>query len=1036
MKSQLFGRDAEIRILDEAFQRISTEPHERREGGVSELVLIHGKSGSGKTEIVLALKDLLRSRRPSSQSNEANPFLFSMGKFDQLQWSLPYQAVVDAIDDLLNQIQRDTRILESVRDRIQVSMRPQLQHLLQLFPTLKSFVDEEKQSTKPRDQGLRASQALSRLKVMCRSLFRTICHPSHPVILFLDDIQWADDGSLAIIKSLLSDRLSRHLLIICSYRDDEMKAEKLERYFSGDIGSRSGSVDTGVTDISGSFMVSVTDISLRDLDLEQVNAMVSDRLQANESDMWELSKIVLNKTRGNPYFITQFLDLLHAKGLVGADADGSLSFKLVDIQNVVSDSVVQVLTAKVKTLPPLVQKTLLIASLLGSRFRIRVLELVSLEELNKTDSGELSTATSPLHQERVRSSLGLALKEGLVRRIGDSEYQFFHDRVQQCAQLLAKDEADRELLHLHIGMVLWNEHGKADASEFNETTILAIDSLNRGSAQIVDGQQRIDLVALNLAAARWATKKSAPYSAVRYIRSGVALLDEASWDSQYELTLELHSVGAQLEHATGSFVRCNIMIAAIHRHAKSLDDRLAAWLTEVDALASRGEIEKSVCLTCSILRRIGCKLPPKPSKFHVILEILGANRTVKRLSDDGILALERNSDRRVQVKLKLLSSLKMTAFAGDTNKNLPITAALRELRITCQYGLEPTSVSSFASYGGVKAFLGDKDFGSRYSRLSLKLVDKHGLEEVRCRTVYTSYSFGLLFTTPLPEGRDIFQRMYHVGLANGDIDHAYLSAHVSAGICILVGADLGDLDTFCRKICLEMEEFQLNWTRTLTLVTWQFAINYLGRCNDPAILSGEATDRAVVDEIKASRHHVALATLRRYELMLLYTFQKWGAAARKLSELETVLDALNGHFTHVFAMTTLGLAAFALYRETGKRRYKVVGKRGLRYFSQLSRRGCRYADGLLALMQAEAMSAAKACLRDAAEEAYLNAIQLLKDAHLVDLHGIALERLALTLIKHADTTAAQTYIQQSIEIYEEWGATAKVEWMKQRYNDL
>uniref|UniRef100_A0A7S1D5Q3 Uncharacterized protein n=1 Tax=Cyclophora tenuis TaxID=216820 RepID=A0A7S1D5Q3_CYCTE len=479
------------------------------------------------------------------------------------------------------------------------------------------------------------------------------------------------------------------------------------------------------------------------------------------------------------------------------------------------------------------------------------------------------------------------------------------------------------------------------------------------------------------------------------------------------------------------------MIAAIHRNARCVNDRLAAWLTEVDSLASHGDLLGAIQLSCDVLKQIGCVIPPKPSKIHLLLEILGCSRATKRWSDEEFLNLPLANDPAVLAQLKLLSTLMICAFSrGERSKHLALVSTLRAFRLSCRFGLDATSLSSIAAFGAVKSVLGDKNLGCRYGNIALTLVDSLQMPEVKCRTFYMAYSFGFMFKTPLPQGRDLFLSLYHTGLAHGDIDHAYYAAHLYLNLLYNVGANLVEVEERCRKMCLEMEEFQLTFALGIASSTWQFVLNLMGHCIHPSILSGDVVNANLIEEMKEGHSLAGLTAVRRHELWLAYEFQDWEMLALKIVELEAVMHSLQGHFMSIFSEIFVALAAFALYGHTGKRKYRMKGRKKMEFLKQLIKKGCVFAEGALKLLEAEMAALTGKGTRDKVEEMYLDAITTLRAESLKELYAVAFERLSLAMMDREDVRRARRYIMKSMAIYEDWGAHARVKWMKKRYSHL
>ena len=198
---KLYGRENEIDTLLAAFARVAT--------GQKEMLLVSGYSGIGKTILVREIH---------------NPVIrqhgyFISGKFDALQRT-PYAAVLTAFRELVRQLlsESDSRLAQW-RNKLTATLGSSGQVMIDLIPEMELIIGPQ-----PTVPELNPSETENRFYWVVRNFIRVFCQPEHPLVVFLDDLQWADAGSLKLLESLMTDRTITHLLLIGAYRDHQVPA--------------------------------------------------------------------------------------------------------------------------------------------------------------------------------------------------------------------------------------------------------------------------------------------------------------------------------------------------------------------------------------------------------------------------------------------------------------------------------------------------------------------------------------------------------------------------------------------------------------------------------------------------------------------------------------------------------------------------------------------------------------------------------------------------------------------------------------------
>ena len=336
-------------------------------------------------------------------------------------------------------------------------------------------------------------------------------------MLFLDDLQWLDTATLELLEHLVTHAEVRNLLLVGAYRDNEVgPAHPLMRTLEAIRNADAR----------------VHEIVLAPLGLEDVNQLVADPLHCALEQARPLAQLVHEKTGGNPFFAIQFFNALAEEGLVAFDPvtpAWQWEIDRIHAKNY-TDNVVDLMAGKLKRLSTPTQEALKQLACVGNVAEIVTLTLVH----GKTE-------------EAMHAALWEAVHAGFVYR-QDSSYKFLHDRIQQAAYSLIREEYRAEV-HLRIGRVLL---ASMAADEFAEHLFDVANQLNRGAALLLDLNEKAQVATINLRAGRKAKVSAAYASACMYFAAGMTLLSEGDWDSHYELMFSLWLERAECEFLTGN----------------------------------------------------------------------------------------------------------------------------------------------------------------------------------------------------------------------------------------------------------------------------------------------------------------------------------------------------------------------------------------------------------------------------------------------------------------------------------------------------
>jgi predicted ATPase len=502
LPQKLYGRQREAEQMLSMFDRAST--------GEGLLILVAGYSGVGKTSFVQELYRPIVRRRGH----------FITGKFDQVVRAIPFGAIFRAFGELVDQLLAERE--ESQREwrrQILTALGSNAGVVAEAVPRVRYLIGEH-EAPSP----LGPTERENRFRLVFQALLGVVATKEHPLVIFLDDLQWADPATLHLLRALLTHSESRHLLIICAYRDNEVDSDHpLARMFL--VPEQNGKAGR------------IKRLKLGPLDLRALEQFIQDTLHRDRAEIAPLARLVKAKTDGNPFFVTQFLKSLYQQRLVKFDeAKNRWTFRIEAIANAaITDNVVDLMTARIHQLSIPAQEVIKVAACFGDYFDLATLAGIQQEPIE---------ATAANLQEAIDQGLILPLNRVGLQNRETPVFTLLHDRVQQAAYgLLSPDR--REQLHLRIGrMLLTRDEGNAPEEEL----FSIVSHLNLGRGLIADSQEEVHVSHLNFDAGRKA-KVSTAYQAARdYFRVAMELSPPQGWEEDYEFMLALHLNAAECEY--------------------------------------------------------------------------------------------------------------------------------------------------------------------------------------------------------------------------------------------------------------------------------------------------------------------------------------------------------------------------------------------------------------------------------------------------------------------------------------------------------
>jgi predicted ATPase len=745
----LYGRTSEQLKLLTAYQDL-LHTHQAKK------VILHGVSGSGKTALVNSVRD------PIIQ----NGGYFVTGKFFQgADLHEPHSAIVSAFSDICDLVAQSDDISEMEISKIQEELGTDGQILKRFISNLSPFLLNDISNVDYADDNFfdyRKESTLAQFKVACKVFLRVMATAKHPIVIFIDDIQWMDDGSKDLIHTLLmKDTNLSHVMIILSYRDEEKQS---------------------VLDLLQSSSLSFIDIPLGNLDVSSVHQIVTEILASNSSNIRDLSNLVMEKSNGNPLHVMLFLETIQRqKFLVHDDRCNTWIFDVGRIEDAVhiSGTFSDLLSRKIAIASSDTVDVLKIASVIGYSFESSVL-LIVYQKLRSNafpPPNDCDTAGSPI--QVVQDSLSDALQLGfIVTSSAEGMYAFTHDKIQSAFQALNSVDYTSHL-HFRIGEV-HSERGHDGLDMYNTAV-----HWNAASNYLKGRYHKPKLARINLEAAKYCHEKAAFARAATLLRTGLSLLDKHErWESKYlDLTLKIVEMLAKMELIIGNFEACKQITENAVSHVISIERKINFLLIDVEARMTAFESDSALESAVNALGCLGIKMPLKVTCCHVVWKLCWTKLYLRNKADKDILSLPMMTDKATSAAVRIL--VLMCTYCLLNNKICQaMYSALLAIRLTTKCGLSPYSANAFAIYGVAEIALRNYDKGYRFGRLALKLGDHMKSRDAECATMAFTLTFLSFWKDSIHDLKDVLLRSGTSGYEVGDIMYGKLKSSCLLSECV------------------------------------------------------------------------------------------------------------------------------------------------------------------------------------------------------------------------------------------------------------
>ncbi|WP_373530566.1 AAA family ATPase [Nostoc sp.] len=991
ISEKLYGREREVETLLAAIARLADKASSQ-----VELMLIAGYSGIGKSVLVQEIYQPITQQRG----------YFISGKFDQYQRNIPYFAIAQAFGSLIKQLLTEDEVqLCQWRDHLLAALGSNSSVITQLIPALELIVGNQ-----PDVLVLPPTEAQNRFYQVFQNFIRVFTQPEHPLVIFLDDLQWADNASLKLIQLLTTTTEKQSLLLIGAYRDNEVNAVHPLSQMVEQI-RQSGGV--------------VNQLFLSSLSLLDINQLIADTLRCQPEDSLPLAVLVQLKTDGNPFFMNEFLKSLYTEELVEFDRQTKKwQWSIEQIQNrEITDNVVELMAGKIQKLNEQMQQILQLSACIGNSFDLETLAFAA--ELSQRETAQI---------------LGIAIAQGLIIPLSNAhksvvldvqllsnptiEYKFAHDRIQQAAYSLIS-EAERQVIHYKVGQKILQN---TPPEQHEQRIFDIVNHLNLGSELIQVQVERNELVRLNLMAGEKAKAAAAYTSTLRYMQTGLELLEANSWQNQYNLTLDIFVESAEAEYLNANFAAASALVETVLHQGKTLLDRIKAYELQMQIYIAQRQFGDAADIGLQALELLGYPVSINLDEQDFLINL----PTLEQLAAYPIM-----TDPAQLAALRILKACLSAIFGGRPEILLPVI--LTQVKLCVKYGHSVLASGAYVWYGIILCnSMSNIDAGYQAGQLALELLKQFYAREYKALIYNMFYTFIQHWKKSVRESLPYLAEGVQSGLETGDNEYAGYCINNYCFYQFLVGENLEIVERSLVNYHDLLLKLKLEHSIYLSQIWHQLLLNLLGKAANPLQLIGESFDESVMlPQLHAENNYYALLISYLAKTILFYTLGDFSQAVDSAATAARYSISGSGAEYFVTLHFYQSLALLANYLD-------ITAEEQSHYLQQIATN-----QGLMQLWSTHAPmnylhkwhlveAERHRVLGEVVEamDAYDRAIILARQNEYLQEEALANELAAKFHLANKRMTIARAYMQEARYGYLRWGATAKVQDMERQYLQL
>ncbi len=961
------GREKELEEIRNIFKTVS-----RNRGKA--LILISGEPGEGKSRLVEQIIDYIT----------ANNGFFLSGKNNKSTAESPYSSITEAFAKYIRLLlSENEQKINTWKEKFISGLGKNTSIIAEILPEFQLIVGQQQLPIQ-----LDLNETKNRF-IFSLEKFIEICTSEQPVVLFLDDLQWADTASFLLIKNILSSVLINNLLIIGAYRDNEInEGHALHTIWN----------------------FKKIHFGLQPLSKDEVKCLLKNFQHPNlikNNTIENLAAIIIEKTGGNPFYLYQFLHSLFQLDLIKNENIDPLDFtKIHKLQ--ITDNLINFIISKIEKLKTQIQDVLKLCSCIGNRFDLKILSLVLDESKNA-----------------VLYKLMDAIDQGILI-IDREDVIFSNDKLHEIIYSLIPENEQKEQ-HYNISSKLLF---KLSENEIHERIFFLMDQINH-SLDLIKEEDKERIAQLNYYAGIKAKKSIAYTSALKYFQTGIDLLKTNTWTENYDFTFSIYKEMIEAVYLAGEYTQMedliNIISDKLHFY-----DKIEIYIIEIQAYSTQGDHLKVVNIGLTTLKLLGAEFSEKPNKFQIILKFIKVSSLLKRLDPEDILSEEQHIDNP-----KILYISRILGCIGPSslfiNSNLYALLLLTDL----YYGITPKYAFGLIGYCAILSQKGDIEGIIKFGDLAIKMLEKYNLAHLSAKvfSIYNLYVAHL--KSHLINSIALVEKGYKLGLENGDLIYSSYCLYFKDSILFKIGNNLENTNSIMsetNKILTVINQSDAIQSQRLC---WQTVQNLLGLNKESILLTGNVFNEESIHEWPRGNKILPLSYYYYYKCFLYFLFENSWNEYKELQVLEKYMERRKGTDFYYYSLIWNSLIKLSLFSKLSKSDKRICIreiKLAQKILCPIVKKAPINYSCLYFLVNAELARVMEK--NDNAAELYDTSIQLAEENNFIHVNAIAHELAGKFYYSQNKTLIAKAYILNAYKYYNIWGAKAKTRFLENKYQEF
>jgi predicted ATPase/serine phosphatase RsbU (regulator of sigma subunit) len=980
----LYGREKEIRFLLEAFDRCTKDQ--------KEILFYSGSSGIGKTSLVNEIQ------APVSEKNG----FFIKGKYDHYEKNIPYTGIIQAFNELFRQILTvSEKKLEEWRTKIIEALGNNAQVVSEVFPLIEEIIGNQ-----PPVESLPPVESQNRFNVVFQNFLKVFAQSAHPLVIFLDDLHWADNASLELIKVLLNTVDLSCIMLIGTYRDDEV----------GGNHPLSLMLDQMRKD-----KIVWTDITIKPLDKNQISQFISGMFGKNIIETDPLADLIYAKTKGNPFFVREFLKTLYKKDLIYFNehvkniikSGWHWDIKKIEKENI-TDNVVKLMVENVQNLSNVTIETMKVACCLGIRFDLDILSGI----LQKLKAEVLEDLKEAINE-------GMLLKEKRT-------LSFVHNRILEATYSLLSKKEKKEI-HYKIGKnLLFFFKGK----EKNDRLFLVAYQWNLAK-DLLNIKEKELLIKLNYKAGMKAKTSAAYRDAALFFQHGAELIPDDFWQSNYSFSFQFHIAWSEAEYLARNFNKAEELFKEILSRAQGILDKQQVYAIMIRHCITQMKSSQALEIGISTLKQLGISLPKKPGKIYILKEIVKSKILLRKIETKSLINLPEMKDKRIRAAIEILGLCIPPALISNPDY-VPIII-LKVFNLSLVHGIAPMSPFAITMYGLILSGpMGDIQKGIEFGELGVNLLSRPQCNISGPATLFAYVTTLLHLKVSFRERLEHSKKAIQVCLNEGNFEYyGYLLGEPPLAR-IYMGENLNTVSEEFRKNQIKSRQLKQPMTDIYNGTYYQLVENLTGKSKDKLVLNGDQFNAdKIVPFLKEKNDKAGQAFFQIMQMILYYIFEDHANGLTMATECEKNIDSLLGlpSIQIYYFFYALLLSSVASQNDKPEKKYLSKLKKIEKKFKKWSD-ACpdNYLNKYL-LIKAEIARLERKPMEEIVK-LYLESVKVGDENKLVHEAAIANERIAKYYLSRELDELAKTFMTNAYYGYMKWGCKPKMEDLKREYAEL